>query len=202
MRDINDVHIRKHSKRCEVCSSTLCHSFIDSTVFLDDHHKVIASGKYNFEGYRIPVNEILNIEYINSLLHDYNDPLLCDFLEFGFLTGYHGNNEIFQQIKKKDVCKFKNHKGAEEYKEDTLSYLVKESIHKAIIGPFKENTSNYGIKIGPLNSVPKKDSFERQVILDFSFPKGTSLNDYLNKDEYLGETCNWFIPKLMILFNS
>ena len=101
----------------------------------------------------------MNIEYIKSLLHDYNDPLLCDFFEFGFPIGYHGNNEILQQIKKKDVWKFKNHKGAEEYKEDMLSYLVKESINKAIIGPFKENLFNSGIKISPLNSVPKKDSF-------------------------------------------
>ena len=74
---------------------------MDSTVnLLDIHHKVIPSGKYNFEGCRVPVNGKLNIEYIKSLLHDYDDPLLCDFLEFGFPIGYHSNNEILQQIKK------------------------------------------------------------------------------------------------------
>ena len=77
-----------------------------------------------------------------------------------------------------------------------LSYLVKESINKAIIGPFKENPFHSGIKISPLNSVPKKDSFERRVILDLSFPKGASLNDYLSSEEYLGDNMQLVYPKV------
>jgi hypothetical protein len=42
-------------------------------------------------------------------------------------------------------------------------------------------------KISPLNSVTKKDSSERRVILDLSFPTGCSVNDNISKDIYLGE---------------
>ena len=68
-----------------------------------------------------------------------------------------------------------------------LKYLDKESTNRAIIGPFKENPFKSGIKIRPLNSIPKTDTTERRVILDLSFPKRGSLNDYISKEEYLGE---------------
>ena len=35
--------------------------------------------------------------------------------------------------------------------------------------------------------VPKKETDERRVILDLSFPKGNSINDFISKEEYLGE---------------
>ena len=65
---------------------------------------------------------------------------MIDFLEFGFPIGYTGNIEILKNVSKKDTWKFKNHKGAIEFKEDVVKYLQKESSNNAIIGPFK-NTS-------------------------------------------------------------
>ena len=76
------------------------------------------------------------------------------------------------------------------------TYLRKESFNKAIIGPFKDNPFQSGIKISPLNTVPKKDTTERRVILDLSFPKGASLNDFISKDEYLGENIELVYPKV------
>lgn len=170
---------------------------IESTKFLlSTHHKVIDSNKFNFEGCRIPVNENLNNSYLRFMLQNYKDQQLCDFLEFGFPIGYNGNNEILQQINKKDVWKFKNHKGAQQFPEDMNTYLRKESFNKAIIGPFKDNPFQSGIKISPLNTVPKKDTTERRVILDLSFPKGASLNDFISKDEYLGENIELVYPKV------
>ena len=190
-------HVCQHSKKCDICSATVDPSKIrKSNLLLDVHEKVIQSGKYNFEGCRIPVNEKLNIQYIREMLHDYKDQQLCDFLEFGFPIGYTGNNEILKNVSKKDTWKFKNHKGAEEFKEDMLTYLQKESSNKAIIGPFRENPFKSGIKISPLNSIPKKDTTERRVIMDLSFPKGASLNDYVSKDEYLGEKIELVYPKV------
>ena len=135
------------------------------------------------------------ISYLRFMLQHYKDQQLCDFLEFGFPIGYNGNNEILQQINKKDVWKFKNHKGAEQFPEDLNAYLGKESSNKAIMGPFKDNPFQSGIKICPLNSVPKKYSPER-CILDLSFPKGASLNNFISKDEYLGEKIELVYPKV------
>ena len=74
--------------------------------------------------------------------------------------------------------------------------MEKEVLNKAIVGPFKNNPFSFGIKISPLNSVPKKDTSERRVILDLSFPKGNSVNDHINKNEYLGEKIEIVFPKV------
>ena len=49
------------------------------------------------------------------------------------------------------------------------------------MGPFKANHFSSGIKISPLNIVPKGDSCERVVVLDFCFPKGGSINEFISK---------------------
>ena len=71
-----------------------------------------------------------------------------------------------------------------------------ESHHKAILGPFKANSFNAGIKISPLNTVPKSDSSERRVILDLSYPKGASVNDFISKEFYLDEKIDLVYPKV------
>ena len=39
--------------------------------------------------------------------------------------------------------------------------------------------------MSPLNTVPKKDSEGRRIILDLSYPIGGSIKDYVSKDFYL-----------------
>jgi hypothetical protein len=51
----------------------------------------------------------------------------------------------------------------------------------AIIGPFEKNPFNCSLKISPLNTVTKKDSIERRVILDLSFPEGQSVNEFVSR---------------------
>ena len=50
--------------------------------------------------------------------------------------------------------------------------------------------------MSPLNSVPKKDSQERQLILDLSFPEGNLINDGIEKDWYLGECDKLVLPSV------
>ena len=99
-------------------------------------------------------------------------------------------------FKKKNIWKLKNHKGAEDFPDSMLSYLEKESRYKAILGPFKNNPFGSGIKISPLNTVPKRESSERRVVLDLSFPKGAAINDFVSKEFYLGEKINLIYPKV------
>ena len=88
------------------------------------------------------------------MLVDYKDYKNCDFLEFGLSLGYLGDNSILVDVDKKHLRKYKNHQGAEEFPNDMLLYLKKKSQHRAILGPFKANPFNSGIKISPLNTVP------------------------------------------------
>ena len=59
----------------------------------------------------------------------------------------------------------------------------------ALLGPFKSNPFPNNLVISPLNSFPKKDD-KRRVILDLSYPRNSSINDFIEKDEYLGEKNN------------
>ena len=51
-------------------------------------------------------------------------------------------------------------------------------------------------RYSPLNSVPKKDTVERRLILDLSFPLGQSINDGIDKDQYLGQYSKLTLPSL------
>ena len=55
-----------------------------------------------------------------------------------------------------------------------------------MLGPFKSNPFPNSLVISPLNSVPKKDN-ERRVISDLSYPRNSFINDFIEKDEYLGK---------------
>lgn len=77
-----------------------------------------------------------------------------------------------------------------------LSYLEKESYSVNILGPFDSSPFQTGMKISPLNTVPKKDSSERRVILDLSFPPGSAVNDFISKEDYLGEKIELVYPKV------
>ena len=192
-----DVHICHHSAKCDICRVTKQNiKPVDVEFLLSTHQKVKDSGLFNFQGCRIPINTKLNVQYLRSMLTDYKDQRICDYLEFGFPLGCSGDEIISSDIDSKQLWKFKNHKGAEEFPDSMLQYLEKESKHKAILGPFKENPFSSGIKISPLNTVEKSNSFERRIILDLSCPKGASVNDFISKEYYLDEKIDLVYPKV------
>ena len=97
-------------------------------------------------------------------------------MEFGFPIGYNGDDTLLKTFDSTKIWQFKNHTRVHEQPEEMQIYLQKEIINKVIIGPFKTCPFQSGIKISPLNSIPKKDTKERRVILDLNFPKGHAIN--------------------------
>ena len=191
------LHLCQHSKNCSICKATKYHNDAGTVRFLiDAHERVKQSGKPNFLGCKIKVNNRMNFEYMRSLLVNYKDREICDLLEFGFPLGCQENETLLNDIHKKDRWKNRNHKGAEDFPEQMVSYLEKESKCNAILGPFHSNPFQTGLKISPLNTVPKKDTTERRVILDLSFPPGSAVNNFISKDEYLGEKIDLVYPKV------
>ena len=75
---------------------------------------------------------------------------------------------------KLEQFKGKNHKGARDYPEQVKAYLSKEISEGACIGPFLANPFCLDCQISPINTVEKRDSPDRRVIVDLSFPKGSS----------------------------
>jgi hypothetical protein len=183
----------RHRNKCNLCRSTLEVNFLFSVKsgfhsLIQAHDLIVDSRLPNFQGCRIPVTSKINIGYLRSELQDYTDVVVCDLLEFGFPVGF----EEFQLA----TSKRRNHSGARFFDEAMDKYMVQESSYGAIVGPFKKNPFGCEITFSPLNSVPKKDTQERRVILDLSFPKGGSVNDYVSKDWYLGERVTLTYPKV------
>ena len=79
-----------------------------------------------------------------------------------------------------------NHKGAQDFPEAINQYLEIEQANNTLLGPFNHNPFLDRTASSPLNSVPKWNSDEHRVILNMSFPMGTSVNDGIDKDKYLG----------------
>jgi hypothetical protein len=79
------------------------------------HELVKKSGKHNFEGCRIPINNKINTSYMRQILStfQYNDMLVCDFLEFGFPINLSGNGNAFS--KSLEASNYKNYKGANDF---------------------------------------------------------------------------------------
>ena len=45
----------------------------------------------------------------------------------------------------------------------------------------------------------KKDTEERRIILDLSYPKGNAINDYISKENYLGNQIRLVYPGVEII---
>ena len=162
---------------------------LDDNQFLELHQKVVNSGLYNFEGWRIPLQTRLNIPFFRFMLSDYDDLAVCEFLEFGFPIGFLG------KVKPRTGT-VKNHKGVTEFPVEVRRYLEKEKGYHAILGSFKEIPFPSEFCISPLNKVSKKDSLERRIILDLSFPEGSAVNELIPKDYYLDTKVNLTFPRM------
>ena len=142
---------------------------VDSKLFIDLSNSVRDSKKPNYKGCRLKVPSHINIDYLNSVLKDYSDFKIVEFLTYGWPINY-----IETTVR---PCVPKNHKGATEFKSEINNYIIRELQHGSIVGPFDKNPFKEPLFISPLNSVEKKGSSERRVILDLSFPPDASVND-------------------------
>lgn len=187
-------HLCSHSLSCKICNSSKSISIDNIERKLEIHRKVRDSGKFNYEGCKIPVNDKINIDFMRRMLRDYNDIAVCEFLQYGFPIGFVGNENELHGLDQ--LWKHRNHRGATDFSDDMNAYLEKESKNDSILGPFKSNPFVSNLVISPLNSVPKKDTTERRVILDLSFPRNCSVNDFIHKNEYLGQKSEILFPKV------
>ena len=148
---------------------------------------VYSSGMSNVDGLHIPVKSNWNLEYLSKQLVNYTDKEIVQLLQFGFPIecAMLGQGEI----------KFsKNHAGAEQFPDDIDAYIAKELKKGTLIGPFKTNPFGSKARFSPMNTRPKKESSERRIIMDLSFPIGDSVNSGINKDVYRGSPVTLRLP--------
>ena len=147
--------------------------------YIQMHDEIVRSGRYNFEGCKFPLKTNLKIDYFRFLLHGYEDECIFTFLEFGFPLGYFGEGQHWSPD---SYAVVRNHGEAKNYPLQIQKILLKEKSYQAILGPFTNNPYGCNIALSPLNSVAKKHSQERRIILYLNFPNGHSINYFVSKD--------------------
>ncbi|XP_078619225.1 uncharacterized protein LOC144886464 [Branchiostoma floridae x Branchiostoma japonicum] len=152
------------------------------------HNTVHASGLPNFRGCRLPVPTKLNVPAWRHYLVDYTDKDLCDLIEFGFPVNYSGPRQP-------DVP-LTNHASSLRYRDHVNDYISKELRLGDTIGPLPTDFFNPPLICSPLQTVPKKDSSSRRIVVDFSFPEFTSVNAGISTDTYLGERVRLRYPSV------
>ena len=153
------------------------------------HKEVLEYGYPNRWGARRPVKTKWNLDKFGELLRDYHDKEVVEWIRYGWPTGR------LPTLPEPEI-NHKNHKGARDHPEALKAYISKEARHGAIMGPFTRIPFQSKVGISPLSTRPKKDSSERRVILDLSFPVGMSVNDGIQKDNYLGFTAKLTFPRV------
>ena len=156
--------------------------------FVDAHCAVFSSGQFNYTGLRIPVPSRLNIPVWHALLQDYEDFVICDFLEFGWPLGY--TNQTLP------VFDLRAHRGALNFPSAVQDYLSSEISLGRFAEPFDAPPFPDGFVVSPLNTVAKRDSQERRVIVDLSWPCGSSVNDGIPSGSFLGELLELTYPTI------
>ena len=79
----------------------------------------------------------------------------------------------------------KNHQSTLAYPDHVEHYLHTELTFGAISGPFSCNPFHQDLVTSPLQTVHKRGSTKRRVVMDLSFPCSASVNDGIPKSRYL-----------------
>lgn len=140
----------------------------------------------NAFGAQIPVNTLLNVDKWHSYLIAYNDNDVVQFLKFGWPINYTSNEMPHASNK--------NHNSAITYAKHVDHFLKTELGYGAIAGPFTVNPLSRELITSPLQTVPKRGSDKRRVVMDLSFPPENSVNDGIPSDSYLDNAFKLYLP--------
>ena len=137
-------------------------------------------------GAKIPVSSQLNISVWRHYLTDYVDHVVVAFLQFGWPINY--TSSVLPQPT------HTNHQSALAYPEDVQHYLSTELSFGALAGRFKENPLSDDLITSPLQTVYKRGSSKRRVVMDLSFPHAASVNSGIPKTHYLDNAFQLRLP--------
>ena len=149
------------------------------------HAMVKANKKPNYMQARLPVNSQLKVEAWKRHLEGYWDEQLLHLIEYGFPLDFKRNCPLNNESG--------NHKSATDFPSDIDAYIEEELKYDALLGPFEKCPIPLG-HCSPFMSRPKPNSERRRVIVDLSWPLGSSVNAGIDKTSYLGSAFSLTFP--------
>ena len=150
-------------------------------------HLLASKSEYpNAFGARLPVITQLNIPVWEFYLQSYHDAHVVDFLRFGWPVGF--TAETFP------TSSSSNHPSAVAFADHVEHYINTELGYHAIAGPFSTNPLHQPLVWSPLQTVPKRGSTQRRVVMDLSYPPRSSVNCGIAASSYLNEPYKLRLP--------
>lgn len=145
------------------------------------YDRVRASGLPNALGIRLQVPSGLNIEnWERTFSYDSRHQEMLSFVKYGFPMGYLGPASPYDEQY--------NHSSAANYPVQIDKFIEKEISLGGIIGPMDQKPFQPWLHCSPMMSRPKRDSSDRRVIADLSYPEEASVNAYILRNAVWGET--------------
>ena len=132
----------------------------------------------NVSGAKLLVPTSFLLSSWRTLLSNYSDNIVVDFLSYGWPINYTASTF---------PASFHNHPSASNFDSHVQAYIDTELSWNAIAGPFEYPPFSNDFVCFPLQTVPKRGSSTQWVVMDLSFPPGCSVNDGIPQDTYLGE---------------
>ena len=157
--------------------------------YLAAHREVVKSGLYNFQGCKISIPTSIRYDLIRNALGDQvtpKDQKVLDLIKYGMPIDCKPGFGVGKPQK--------NHHSAFQFKEAISKYVSKGIQSQGMLGPF-EQSPLAGLCFSPLMSVPK-DENDRRVIVDFSFPPGSSVNEGITQSRYLESEAKFNLPSI------
>ena len=154
--------------------------------------KVLELGFPNAWQAKIPIAVKWNVELFDSLLQNYADRDIIPFMRYGWPVSRPPNWPD-------PTPTFSNHAGATRHPEAMNKYITKELMHGAIAGPFDYPPFISRLGVSPLSTREKKESPDRRVIMDLSWPPGRSVNDGIGKNQFLGFQTKLQFPTIDVM---
>lgn len=142
----------------------------------------------NFLGAKISVPSGLNIQKWRQYLSDYHDQSLCEFLQYGWPIGYR-NARPPKSIEY-------NHPSALAHMSHVKDFIKIELQYGALVGPFDSPPFEPWTRLSPIMTRSKKDSNNRQIIVDLSFPDGEFVNDGIDPTDHFGNDISYTLPTI------
>ena len=154
-------------------------------------HYVRRSGKHNVYGARVLLHSTFNITLMQQLATSTADREVVQFLMFGWPLNHIGTPT---------TNTFVNHTSATQYPSEVTRHIQKERSYGTLMGPFHEPSFSQNTAISPMSTRPKKDTEQRRIIMDLSWPRnGLSVNDGIPDDTYLDLPMNLIYPTIDLL---
>lgn len=145
----------------------------------------------NFLGARITLQSDLNLNAWEEQLKEYHDREICYFFRYGWPIGYLATHP--------PPSVDDNHPSANLFTTHVSDFIKTELKFKALAGPFSADPFTPWTRLSPIMTRPKKDSSNRRIIIDLSFPLGKGVNQGINISSILGRDSTYSLPSIQDL---